>query len=140
MRYFLAATFAATVMAAPLSAEAALVNCGTRTNPSPCTICHLVQGGVGLMDWGLTIMTAIGVTVIVAMAILYIVSAGDEGLMQTAKGGIKAAIIGFAVMLSAWLIVHTTLRIFGANNLTGYQQGSNAFSFRCNTSSSANQQ
>jgi hypothetical protein len=92
------------------------------------------------MDYGLTIMTAIGITVIVAMAIMYIVSAGDEGMMQTAKGGIKAAFIGFAVMLSAWLIVHTTLRIFGANSLTGYQQGGNAFSFSCNAVSSANQQ
>ena len=129
MRYFLAVMFAAVVAMAPLSAEAALVNCGTRTNPTPCTVCHLVQGGVSVMDWGLTIMSAIGVVVIVAMAILYIVSAGNEGLMGTAKAGIKAALIGFAVMLSAWLIVHTTLRIFGANNLTGYQVGSNAFSF-----------
>lgn len=139
MRYLIAAIFAVTVAMAPLSAEAALVNCGTRANPTPCTICHLVQGGVSLMDWGLTIMSAIGIVVIVAMAIMYIVSAGDEGLMGSAKSGIKAALIGFAVMLSAWLIVHTTLRIFGANSLTGYQQGSNVFSFTCSTASSANQ-
>ncbi len=137
MRYLLVAMFAAIVAMAPLSVEAALVNCATAAHPEPCTICHMIQGGVGLMDWGLAIMTAIGITVIVGMAILYIVSAGDDGLMQTAKGGIKAAFIGFAVMLSAWLIVHTTLRIFGATAITGYSAGSSAFSFICNTESSA---
>ena len=137
MKHLAIPLFVFMLLSTPLSAEAALVNCGTRANPTPCTICHLVQGGVSLMDWGLTIMSAIGIVVIVAMAIMYIVSAGDEGLMGSAKSGIKAALIGFAVMLSAWLIVHTTLRIFGANSLTGYQQGSNVFSFTCSTASSA---
>jgi len=70
------------------------------------------------------------------MAILYIVSIGNEGMMSTAKGGIKAALVGFAVMLSAWLIVNVVLTLLVNNDfLDGIKQGS-AFTFTCDTASS----
>jgi hypothetical protein len=71
-----------------------------------------------------------------------VVSAGDQGMMQTAKGGIWVAFIGFAVMLSAWLIVNTVLSILtdtdhGSNKpLSGLVQNGQ-FSFMCDTSSNA---
>lgn len=88
------------------------------------------------MDWGLKVMTFVALAVIVAMAIFYIVSAGNEGMMTTAKSGIKAAFVGFAVMLSAWLIISTTLRIFSAT-IPGLGITSSGFSFSCDTTSSA---
>ncbi len=127
---------------APLSAEAALIPCGrsgadaTAAEKKPCTVCHIVIGGKGIIDYGLKIMTYAAIAVIVAMAIFYIVSTGDEGMMQTAKGGIKAALIGFAVMLAAWLIVNTTLKILSAK-VPGLDITSSGFSFSCDTSSSA---
>ena len=81
-------------------------------------------------------MTFIAIAVIVAMAIFYIVSTGNEGMMQTAKGGITAALVGFAIMLAAWLIVNTTLRIFTAT-IPGLTVSSTGFSFTCDTTSSA---
>ncbi|MFZ2299668.1 MAG: pilin [Candidatus Moraniibacteriota bacterium] len=123
----------------PLSAEAALVPCGrssgTAEEQKPCTVCHLVVGGNGIINWGLKIMTFVAIAVIVAMGIFYIVSTGDEGMMQTAKGGIKAALIGFAVMLAAWLIVNTTLKILTAK-VPGLGITSSGFTFSCDTSSS----
>ncbi len=127
---------------APLSAQAALIPCGrsgadaTADEQKPCTICHLVIGGKGIIDWGLKVMTFAAIAVIVAMGILYIVSTGDEGMMQTAKGGLKAALIGFAVMLAAWLIVNTTLRILTAK-VPGLGITASGFTFSCDTSSSA---
>ncbi|HLC95496.1 MAG TPA: hypothetical protein VJH89_03325, partial [Patescibacteria group bacterium] len=88
---FFLVTFLGTLT--PLSvASAGIVPCGTRANPSPCTLCHIVVGGQKLIDWGLDVMTYIAIAVIVAMAVLYIVSTGNEALMSTAKSGIKAAL------------------------------------------------
>lgn len=119
-----------------------LIPCGrsgadaTAAERAPCTICHIITGGQRIMDWGLRIMTFAAIAVIVAMAIFYIVSTGNEGMMTTAKSGITAAFVGFAVMLSAWLIINTTLRIFSAN-IPGLVVTSNGFGFSCDTSSSA---
>ena len=133
--------FSSTLAFLPLPVHAALVPCGRTPGPNvsaaetaPCTVCHLVLGGKGLIDWGLRVMTYIAIAVIVAMAILYIVSTGDEGLMGTAKGGIKAAFIGFIIMLGAWLIVNTILTLFGAKIVgSGFTRAANSFNFSCNT-------
>ncbi|MFZ2984739.1 MAG: hypothetical protein WA054_02985, partial [Candidatus Moraniibacteriota bacterium] len=70
----------------PLSADAGLVPCGrtsgTASEMAPCTLCHIIIGGKGVIDWGLKIMTVTAIAVIVAMAIFYIVSTGDEGMMS----------------------------------------------------------
>lgn len=91
------------------SASAAFVPCGTAANPTPCTLCHIVVAGKNVMDWGMQVMVAIGLVVITAMGIMYIVSTGDEGMAKQAKSGIKSSLIGVSVMLGAWLLVNTTL-------------------------------
>ena len=67
---------------APLPVQAdGLVPCGrnegTPAEQAPCTVCHVIVGGVGLIKWGLSIMTILGITVAFGMAVLYVVSAGD---------------------------------------------------------------
>lgn len=136
----------------PVPAEGrGLIPCGgsygTDEEKAPCTICHVVVAGNNLIKWGTGIMAVIAITVLFAMAVLYVVSAGDQGMMQTAKGGIWAALIGFAVMLSAWLIVNTVLSILADTSsvvrpdgtlppLEGLVQNGK-FSFTCDTSSNA---
>jgi len=136
----------------PLPVEAAgLVPCGRNEDDNtttsidetlPCTVCHVIIGGQGLITWGLGIMTVIAITVAFAMAVLYVVSAGDQGMMQTAKGGIFAALIGFGVMLSAWLIVNIVLTILVDPEDTSKPLGGlvqeGAFQFSCDISSNVN--
>lgn len=145
LRFFFLGLFVFSCASAllPSPAEAAsIIPCGrsgadaTAEEKKPCTMCHIVIGGKRIIDWGLKVMTFIGVAIIVAMGVLYIVSTGDEGMMQTAKGGIKAALIGFAVMLAAWLIVNTTLRVLTAK-VPGLGISASGFTFSCDTSSSA---
>lgn len=112
-------------------------NSGTAAEQAPCTVCHLIIGADGLIKWGLRVMTVIGLAVMVGMAVFYIVSAGDEGMMKTAKSGIVAVLIGFTVMLTAWLIVNTTLRIFSAS-IPGLTVSSTGFSFYCDAVSNVN--
>ncbi len=155
MRIVLVASFIAFgILSAPLFASAAsLVPCGLSkddtTTPlpldetKPCTLCHIVLGGQGLVAWGLKIMAVIAITVIFAMGVLYILSAGNSGMMETAKGGMIASLIGFAVMLSAYLIVNVVLTILVDTaspdkpflNLTATQ---GYFNFACDITSNVN--
>jgi hypothetical protein len=83
------------------------------------------------------IMTVTAIAVIVAMALFYIVSTGNEGMMSIAKGGIKASLIGFAVMLAAWLLVNVVLTLLvNSTFIGGIKQGS-TFTFSCDSGSSA---
>ena len=86
-------------------------------------------------------MTVIAITVIVAMGVLYIVSTGDTGLMQTAKSGMLAALIGFAIMLSAWLIVNVVLTTLADTSKGLFPQlvsSPGVFNFSCDTRSKVN--
>jgi hypothetical protein len=150
VKHFLLAVLLCVSMAAslvPVPVDAAgLVPCGrndgTPAEQAPCTVCHVIVGGVGVIKWGLSIMTVLGITVAFAMAVLYVVSAGDQGMMSTAKGGIKAVLVGFAIMLSAWLIVNIVLTILIDPNDTSKPLGGlvqdGTFSFSCDVSSNVN--
>lgn len=119
-----------------VSAEGSgLVPCGTG-NTSPCTLCHLVNGVKNVIDWGMNVMTFFAIAVVVAMGIVYIVSAGNPSMMTTAKNGIKSTLIGFALMLGAWIIVNTFMTTL-ANNGVGHAE--NWYSFTCDTASTASQ-
>ncbi len=153
--FLLLFVFSLQLFAIPQPTEAGLVPCGRTPNPAnqngdpdlstpinesaPCTVCHLVVGSQGLIAWGLKVMTFIAVAVIVAMAILYIVSAGNEGLMSTAKSGITASLIGFAVMLGAWLIVSTVINTLAdtqdPSKVLSTLQSQGTFRFTCDTAS-----
>src|SRR4051812_46026742 len=83
----------------PVPADAAsIVNCGRTPNPAnangdpdpstsineaaPCTLCHFVLGIQGIMSWGMRVMIYIALAVIVAMGLLYIISAGNDEMMS----------------------------------------------------------
>lgn len=135
--------FASTLFLLPVaSVEAGVIPCGLTTDdPKPgdqtakCTLCHFVVGIQDIIVFLRNIMTAIAVAVVVAMAFVYITSAGDEGRMRFAKGGIVAALVGFTIILLAWITVNfiLTMPIFENNGLvrTGWD------SFQCNTTSKA---
>ncbi|KKP68018.1 MAG: Peptidoglycan-binding domain 1 protein [Candidatus Moranbacteria bacterium GW2011_GWE1_35_17] len=90
-----------------------LVPCGgsgaTDTPTTPCNLCHLFEGIQNLINWGEIVLVTIAVVAIVAGAIMYIISAGDSGMMESAKGVIKQALWGVVIVLGAWVIVNTAL-------------------------------
>ena len=140
--FFLSLSFSAL----PIPASAAgLVICGQNQDDSatgdideskPCTVCHFILMGEKVVDWLMQMMIIIAIVVITAMGILYIVSAGDAGMIKTAKGGLTAALVGFALMLGGWLIVNTTLFFLAGSFVAGFSS-SGTFTFTCDTNSSA---
>jgi hypothetical protein len=105
------------LLAAPYAVSAAglVPPCGG-TGQTPCHLCDLVKGFKVLIDYARTIMVFIALAVITAMGILYIVSAGNDGMMQTAKKGIYYSLGGVTFILFSWLIVNTVMfYVLGAN-------------------------
>ncbi len=128
----------------PASAAAfGLVPCALQNdNPAtnwddraPCTLCHFLIGMNFVVKFLRNLMTAIAIAIMVAMAIMYIVSAGNEDMMATAKKGIIGSLIGIVVILLAWVIVNFifTLPIFANNGLV--RTDGSWDTFTCNTTS-----
>ena len=107
--------------------------CGEGTSISDrCTLCHLFIGMKEIIDWGRNILVIVAVVAIVAGGIMYIISAGDEKMMSSAKGIIKQALWGVLIVLGAWVIVNTTMVVLGTN-LNALSITSSWNEFSCST-------
>ncbi len=98
----------------PMTADAAgIVPCGriegTTEEQQPCTLCHLIVGIDRVINYGFKIMVFVALVSIVAGGIFYMVSAGNEQMMEKAKGVIKNTLYGFGIVLLAWVIVNYTM-------------------------------
>lgn len=103
----------------PLETEAAgLVPCGGDGEPV-CTLCHLIIGIDGIIDWGFKILVFVAVLVIVIAGIMYIVSTGNDQEMEKAKNMVKQALTGAIIVFGAWLIVNTTMLMLGTQSDLG---------------------
>jgi len=115
-----------------------LVPCGHAADGSDaCTLCHLFLGISNILKWGRNILIAAALVAIVIGGILYIISAGNSGMMEMGKNAVKQALWGVAIVLGAWVIVNTSLILVGAQltdlGITNWYN----FTFTCDTSSSA---
>lgn len=80
-----------------------------------CTLCHLILGIQRIVQYGLYIVIAFAFAGIFIAGVMYVISSGDEGMITQAKGFLSATLIGFSVVLGAWIIVNTTLWIIGSD-------------------------
>ena len=103
------------VLAAASDTCTGLVPCGCKGGP-PCNLCYLIKGIQGLISYGFKIMVFVALVMIVIGGIMYITSAGNEGLMKSAKAVIFKTLAGFAIILGGWLIVNTIIYYIGASS------------------------
>ncbi|MFZ2225914.1 MAG: pilin [Candidatus Moraniibacteriota bacterium] len=115
------------------SAASGLVPCGTGAT-DPCTLCHLIVGFKGLLDWGMTILVVAAITAVTISGVMYIISSGNPGLITSAKGLLTNSLIGFAIMLGAWLIINTTLTLLSVKTDLGIQKDG-WYKFSCSVES-----
>lgn len=96
-----------------------IITCGKAGQPM-CTLCDLIIGINTVIKYGLGIAVAVALTVIVVGAVMYIVSAGDTGMIEMAKSAMKNAVIGLIIVLAAWLIInYLIVNVLGATR-TGW--------------------
>ena len=122
-KYFLTSLFISTLLF-PLVSQAALVPCGKSTDIGAdgkikmCTLCDFIVGIKGLIDYGFIIMVVVALAMLIIVGVVYTVSAGNEGMMTTAKDRLKNVLVGFAIILGAWLIINTTMWVLGTKGST----------------------
>lgn len=123
---------------------AGVVPCGNGLT-DPCTICHFIVGFKNLIDWGRNILIALSITSLSIAGVMYVISSGDPEMIKRAKSLAVNTVIGFSLMLGAWLIINTTFWIFSAksapvDSVEKYNLGLEAKSwdtFTCSTASSS---
>lgn len=133
-----------------LSENAGIVPCGRSCDdPSTgdvdesavCTLCHLFLLMKNITSWIFTVMTYIAFAVLVAMGILYIVSAGNTQMISVAKSGIKAALYGFAIVLLGWVAINVILMVLADGALGtdtasfSFKTKGSWFTYSCDTKS-----
>ncbi len=107
MRSVLCSVLVAMVLLSPMVSSAALVPC----DGADCQACHLVQLGQNIIEWLITVMTFVIALVFVAGGFQMVTSGGDSGAVSSAREKMTNAIIGLMIMLLAWLIVDTALKM-----------------------------
>ncbi|GEM_PF-2829942 len=86
-----------------------LIPCGHGDNPADaCTLCDFIIGFRKLIDLASELLITVAVTGIFISGVMYIVSAGSQ-LTEQAKKFLSASLIGFAIVLSAWLLVNVVM-------------------------------
>jgi hypothetical protein len=90
-----------------------IIACG-RPGQSMCTLCDLIRGMRIIIDYLMKIAIGVALLAMSIGGVMYVVSAGDTGLIDKAKGAIKNAAIGFVIIFAGFLIINTTIEYLGA--------------------------
>lgn len=96
----------------PSLAFADLVTC----EGAQCRTCDIVYTANGVISWLVGIMASLCTLVVLYSGAKMVMASGDVGAIESAKGRIWDALIGFVILLSAWLLVDTILKILVVGN------------------------
>ena len=113
MRPFLIAVFVG-LAAVPLFVFAqGLVPC---SGPD-CQACDLVKLGNNVISFLISIAAIIGAIMFAVAGFKMVISAGNESEVSAAKELMTNVVIGFVILLAAWLIVDTVMKTFVGDKL-----------------------
>lgn len=120
-----------------------LVPCGNGNNASnACTLCHFIVGIYNLVDFGLKLLVVVAAVGIFISGVMYIMAAGSEKTITSAKSFLSSSLIGFSVVLGAWFIISTVMWVFSVRSDLGIGKASwntsgGKIEFACSTASSS---
>ena len=107
-----------------------LVPCGHGNNPAnACTLCSFIVGFHNLVQFGLGLLITLTVVGIFFSGAMYIISSGNEQLITKAKTFLSASLVGFSLVLAAWLLVNVVMWAISYN--TSVIQQTNWWTFSC---------
>jgi hypothetical protein len=75
-----------------------------------CTACDLVKMANEIIKWLMGILMILFAFLMVKAGLGLVISGGNESALSAAKDSLKNALIGFVIVLAAWLIVDTLMR------------------------------
>lgn len=105
----------------PLIMSAALVPCGPGSESGlSCSMCDLITLAKNIVNFGIGLSVVMGVVFLIWGGFL-ILTGGSSDRIKSGRSAIFYAITGLIIVLGAWLIIDTTLRIFmGSNSPTDW--------------------
>lgn len=97
----------------PVEASAQLVPACEGTT---CSACHLVDLANNLVTWLIGVITVLFAVLMAVAGFKLVTAGGNPSALQSAKGMFVNGLIGFLIVLSAWLLVDTVMRgLVGSN-------------------------
>ena len=98
--------------------DSKIITCGRPGQPM-CHLCDLIKGFYNIVKYIQGIAIGVALLAIAIGGIIYIISAGDTGLMDAAKSAIKNAAIGFVLVFASYLLVNTVILYLGTKTGLG---------------------
>jgi len=89
-----------------------------------CSACNVVHLANGIIKWLIGILFVLSAGLIAVAGIRLVTSGGNQSTLDAAKDMFTNAIIGFIIILSAWLIVDTVMRALVGNPKNAANDGS----------------
>jgi len=111
-----------------------IVTCG-RSGGTMCTLCDLIKGISDIVKYLRNIAIGIAVLALTIGGVMYVVSAGEPGMIEMAKTTMKNAGIGLVIVLAAYLVISTTILYIGTKSDLGIGASWYSFTFDCGTTS-----
>lgn len=90
-----------------------IIQCG-RGGQDMCTLCDIIKGMNTIIKYLMKIAIGVALLAMAIGGVMYIISAGDSGLIDTAKSTLKNAAIGFVIIFAGYLIINTTINYIGS--------------------------
>lgn len=109
---FFAAILLAVVPALPAEAAAGLIPC----SGVDCDLCSLVQLGQNIVNFLVYFSTLLATILVAYAGFKMLTSADNPGAISSAKKLFWSVLWGFAILLSAWLILDTIMRVLFENS------------------------
>lgn len=85
-------------------------------NVAGCNFCTLLAMGGNIVDLLFQLLVIAAVILIVVAGFKLVTSAGNPQALEGAKSMLTNVIIGFVIIISAWLIVDTIFRMLAQEN------------------------
>lgn len=112
--------------------ESGIITCGR--GQDMCTLCDLIKGMNTIIKYLMRLAIGVALLAMAIGGVMYVISAGDKGLADKAKGAITNAIVGFAIIFAGWLIINTTITYLGTTNTMGMKSTTTWGEFECEPS------
>lgn len=81
-----------------------------------CSACHFVELGNNLVSWLIGVITVLFAVLMAVAGFGLVTSGGNPSALQAAKDKFTNGLIGFLIVLSAWLLIDTLMRGLLGNN------------------------
>jgi hypothetical protein len=85
-----------------------------------CQTCDLIKLGNNIVEWLVKIMATVCAIVVAVAGFKMVTAGGDSGAISEAREMITNVVVGFIMLLSAWLVIDTVMKMFLSDTVTQF--------------------